>query len=100
MFVPTWAFGVLLSIIGLGFTGMGFFYARIKNAEGMAKERGVIATKLDNIEKKVEGIVLSQVTQQSLCSSRGERIAVVERDVKSAHNRIDGIERRLIDYED
>lgn len=97
--IQTWVFGVLIGIVGLGFTGMGFFYARIKNAEQLAQERGIIATKLDNIDKKVEGIIISQTSQQSLCSVRGERIAVVERDVKSAHNRIDGIERRLQEHE-
>ena len=99
MLIPTWVVGVLIGIVGLGFTGMGFFYARIKNAEQLAQERGVITTKLDNIDKKVEGIIVSQAAQQSLCSARGERIAVIERDVKVAHNRLDGIERRMYDYE-
>ena len=99
MVIPSWVLGVLISLIGLAFTGMGFFYARIRNAESLAQERGIITTKLDNIDKKVEGIVLSQISQQSLCSNRGERIAVVEQSAKSAHHRIDNIERRLKDNE-
>ena len=94
MFIPSWIFGVLIGAVGLGFTGIGFFYARIKNAEQLAHERGSISKKLDNIDKKVEGIVNSQVTQQSLCVARGERLVLVEASTLSAHKRIDVLEKR------
>lgn len=92
--VPSWAMGLLISLVGLAFTGMGFFYARIRNAEVMARERGVIVTKLDVLEKKVDTMIAGNVAQQQTCSSRGERLALVEASAKSAHHRIDALEKK------
>lgn len=93
--IPSWVLGIFVSLVGLGFTAMGFFYARIKNAEELARERGVVLTKLDVIEKKVEKLSNTICNQQSLCASRGERIASIEASVKSAHQRIDSIESKI-----
>lgn len=95
--ISGWVIGTILSLIGLLFTGFGFFYARQKSAIDVAQERGVVLTELKNLDKKVDGILSSQSSQTSQCKTHGERMAVAEQSVKSAHHRIDGLEQTIRD---
>lgn len=89
--VPSWALALVVSLMGLIFAGMGFFYARMQSAEKKAREDGIVVTKLEALEKKMDAFASTMITQQSLCSVRGERLALVEASAKSAHLRIDEI---------
>lgn len=96
MVIPTWAVGAIIALIGLAFTASGFFYSKVRTAETKAKDEGRLIEKLDGLEKKVDKINAANDVQIEKCSLRGERLALVEASAKSAHHRIDGLEKQLI----
>lgn len=95
MNIPSWLIGALIALAGLGFTAAGFFFSRLKDVEKKAREDGMVITKIEGLEKKVDKINDANATQSEKCGIRGERLALVEASAKSSHLRIDGVEKRL-----
>jgi len=91
--IPEWVIAAVISLIGVAFTGMGFFYARVKSAEHKAREDGVVFTKLESLDKKMDAMSLYTTTQQNICINRGERLVLVEASVKLAHESIAKLEK-------
>ena len=89
MTIPSWAIGAIVALISLAFTAAGFFYSKVRTAEAKAKDEGRLIEKLDGLEKKVDRINNANDVQNEKCGLRGERLALVEASVKSAHHRID-----------
>lgn len=78
---------VLIAVCGC-FVGLaGWLSGRDKKIANDSEWRGVVNTKLDNILSLSRE--LNSVAQK--VEEHGEKISAIERDVKSAHNRIDEI---------
>lgn len=78
---------VLIAVCGC-FVGLaGWLSGRDKKIANDSEWRGVVNTKLDNILSLSRE--LNSVVQK--VEEHGEKISAIERDVKSAHNRIDEI---------
>lgn len=81
----------LIAVCGC-FVGLaGWLAGRDKKFSNDSEWRGVVNTKLDNILCLSRD--LSSVSQK--VEEHGEKISAIERDVKSAHNRIDEIMSKL-----
>lgn len=79
------------------------FFAAVKSnkrsdtteVEKRATEQAVITTKLDEINGNVKEIRADVKATQSNITAHDVRIAELARDVKSAHNRLDTLEKKV-----
>jgi septal ring factor EnvC (AmiA/AmiB activator) len=93
---------VAISVL-IAFTGVTISYLAFrKNGDNdlidHAEKDGEVKTKLDYISKGVDDIRLDIRAQDRKISDITERVIRVEESTKSAHRRIDGIEKE--DYRD
>lgn len=95
MTIPSWVIGLLVGLASLGVGALGLLFSSLKGADNRGRETGAIITKIDNVEKKVDGLITAQTAQTTTCRSHGERVAVVEQSTRSAHHRIDAIEAAI-----
>ena len=90
--IPNWILGLLIGVASVGLAAIGLLVSTVRGADNRGRETGAIITKIDNVEKKVDGLITAQSAQTSTCRSHGERVAVVVQSAKSAHHRLDALE--------
>lgn len=92
---------IALIISGLGFAASVFFSAKnskktdISEAVKQAEMNTKISTKLDGIGSDVRETSKNVDRLREDIADHGNKITAVEQSVKSAHHRIDGIEKRI-----
>lgn len=77
------------AIIGI----LTFSRNRDKDLEKDTKEGTIVSTKLDYITKGVDDIRLDMKAQDRKMQDISERLIAVEQSTKSAHHRLDNIEK-------
>lgn len=92
--------GTLMTIIGLLCTLAGlviglvtFNRNRDKDVRGEASRNAVIETKLDNISYSVNSMALDLKASEQRWSALSTELARVDESTKSAHKRIDTLEK-------
>lgn len=82
--------GILIAICGC-FVGLaGWLSGRDKKIANDSEWKGIVNTKLDNIL----GVSKNLDEVEGKVEEHGAKISALERDVKSAHNRIDEMVKR------
>lgn len=84
---------LLCTIAGAMLGYMSYKKKNEKDIEDDASQKTVVATKLDYISKGVDDIRLDIKAQDTKISNVVERLIKVEESTKSAHHRIDTIEK-------
>ncbi|MDU4415217.1 hypothetical protein GKD08_04110 [Paeniclostridium sordellii] len=84
---------LLCTITGAMLGYMSYKKKNEKDIEDDASQKTVVATKLDYISKGVDDIRLDIKAQDTKISNVIERLIKVEESTKSAHHRIDTIEK-------
>ncbi|CEQ19651.1 hypothetical protein [Paraclostridium sordellii] len=84
---------LLCTIAGAMLGYMSYKKKNEKDIEDDASQKTVVATKLDYISKGVDDIRLDIKAQDTKISNVIERLIKVEESTKSAHHRIDTIEK-------
>ncbi|CEN29785.1 Uncharacterised protein [[Clostridium] sordellii] len=84
---------VICTIVGAIVGYMSYQKKTAHDIEDDASQKTVVATKLDYISKGVDDIRLDIKAQDTKISNVIERLIKVEESTKSAHHRIDTIEK-------
>lgn len=84
---------VICTIIGAIIGYMSYQKKNQKDIETDASQKTVVATKLDYISKGVDDIRLDIKAQDTKISNVIERVIKVEESTKSAHHRLDTLEK-------
>ena len=85
--------GVLIAVGGFILGFLGFNRNRDKDVKSDASRNAVIETKLDNIGTSVESIRIDLKANEQRWMKTDKDVARVEEIAKSAHKRIDSIEK-------
>ena len=88
-----WLIGVVGTLVGFSFSYLAFQRNRDKELKSDAQEDGVIRTKLDSIGKGIDDIRIDLKAIEKRMSRMNEQIIRIDESTKSAHKRIDQIER-------
>ncbi|WP_160688298.1 hypothetical protein [Clostridium sp. C2-6-12] len=91
--METISIALLCSVIGVCITIATFTRNRTKDAQTETKEGAIMAAKLDFISQGVNNIQVKMEAQEGKMGTMNERITRVEESTKSAHKRIDDIEK-------
>ncbi|MEW9093926.1 MAG: hypothetical protein AB2417_02490 [Clostridiaceae bacterium] len=91
--METISIALLCSIIGAVIALITFSKNRDKDLKKDTKEETIMSTRLDYIAKGVDDIRLDMKAQDRKMQDFGERLIVIEQSTKSAHHRIDGLEK-------
>lgn len=84
---------VICTIVGAIVGYMSYQKKNQKDIETDASQKTVVATKLDYISKGVDDIRLDIKAQDTKISNVIERLIKVEESTKSAHHRLDTLEK-------
>lgn len=84
---------VICTIVGAIIGYMSYQKKNQKDIETDASQKTVVATKLDYISKGVDDIRLDIKAQDTKISNVIERLIKVEESTKSAHHRLDTLEK-------
>jgi septal ring factor EnvC (AmiA/AmiB activator) len=92
---------VLLSIVSVAFS----VYFGLKNnrrsdtkdIEDRVRQDTIINTKLDSISQTMQDIKADIASMHNEINSHNDRLIIVEQSVKSAHHRLDTIEKKFSD---
>jgi len=85
--------GILISIMSLVIAYLGYKLNKQKQVKEHVKETAKIETQLNYIGKGVDDIRIKLDTHDNKFSYMNERVTRVEESVKSAHKRIDKLEK-------
>ena len=85
---------ILISIIGCAVAVATFFIGRTTAAKTAGKQDGTMLTEIGYIKANTDEIKAEQKEQRKTNSEYAQRLTAVEESAKSAHKRIDEIERR------
>jgi len=88
---------ILMSAITLGAVVIGAIVnitGLVGKRESKAAAEATLAAKLDAIYNKVDNIERKQSSMDDMMLKYGERLTAVEASAKSAHHRIDNLEKR------
>lgn len=91
--METISIALLCSVIGVCLTIATFNRNKTKDAQMETKEGAIMATKLDFISQGVNNIQVKMEAQENKFGAMSERITRVEESTKSAHKRIDDVEK-------
>lgn len=93
--------GILISAIGLFCTLLGavigfltFNRNRDKDVRSDASRNAVIETKLDNINQSVNAIAVKLEASDQRWTATDKEVVRIDESVKSAHKRIDALEKK------
>lgn len=84
----------LLPIVSLCFVIAGFFAGRMSAGKDQGKQEGMILGELGYVKSSIDDVKHKLDTQDEHYADMRANISAIDQAVKSAHNRIDGIERR------
>lgn len=84
---------ILISAIGLALSVGTFFVGRTTAAKTAGKQDGTMLTEIGYIKANTDEIKAEQKEQRKTNSEYAQRLTAVEESAKSAHKRIDEIER-------
>lgn len=84
---------ILISLIGLALSVGTFFIGRTTAAKSAGKQDGTMLTEIGYIKANTDEIKAEQKEQRKTNSEYAQRLTAVEESAKSAHKRIDEIER-------
>jgi len=97
--LPVWVITVLISGAGLLLSWSSYSHARFKDAKREAEEESArhasINIRLDSMNENLLIMNESMRSHASEFRQLGERIAVAENSISSAHHRIDDIAQRI-----
>jgi septal ring factor EnvC (AmiA/AmiB activator) len=90
---------VLISMVSVAFS----VYFGLKNnkrsdtkeIEERVRQDTIINTKLDSISQSIQEIKADIASMHSELNSHNDRLIVVEQSIKSAHKRLDSLEKKL-----
>ena len=85
---------ILISVIGCAVAVGTFFIGRTTAAKSAGKQDGTMLTEIGYIKANTDEIKAEQKEQRKTNSEYAQRLTAVEESAKSAHKRIDEIERR------
>lgn len=85
--------GIICTVVGAVVGVVGCYRIVTKDIRKETKESAIMATKLDFISQGVNNIQVKMEAQESKFGAMNERITRVEESTKSAHKRIDDIEK-------
>ena len=85
---------IFISIIGLALSVGTIFIGRMTAAKTAGKQDGTMLTEIGYIKANTDEIKAEQKEQRKTNSEYAQRLTAVEESAKSAHKRIDEIERR------
>lgn len=85
---------ILISIIGAAVAVGTFFIGRLTAAKTSGKQDGTMLTEIGYIKANTDEIKAEQKEQRKTNSEYAQRLTAVEESAKSAHKRIDELERR------
>jgi hypothetical protein len=88
---------ILMSAVTLGAVVIGAIVnitGLVGKRESKAAAEATLAAKLDAIYNKVDNIERKQSSMDDMMLKYGERLTAVEASAKSAHHRIDNLEKR------
>lgn len=88
-----WLIGVIGTLAGFLISYLSFQRTWDKDIKSDAREDGVIETKLDSIGKGVDDIRIDLKANEKQMIRMNEQIIRVDESVKSAHKRIDKIDK-------
>lgn len=94
--METVSIALLCSITGAIIGILTFTKNREKDLQKDTKEEAIVSTRLEYIAKGVDDIRLDMKAQDRKVQDINERLIVVEQSTKSAHHRIDTIEKEGI----
>jgi outer membrane murein-binding lipoprotein Lpp len=85
--------GIICTIVG-AVIGISTYKRTVtKDIQNETKESAIMATKLDFISQGVNNIQVKMEAQETKFEAMNERITRVEESTKSAHKRLDDIEK-------
>jgi septal ring factor EnvC (AmiA/AmiB activator) len=95
---------VLISMVSVAFS----IYFGLKNnkrsdtkeIEERVRQDTIINTKLDSISQSIQEIKADIASMHSELNSHNDRLIVVEQSTKSAHHRLDSIEKKLAEMKE
>ena len=85
---------ILIAIIGCALSVGTFFIGRTSAAKTDGKEAGTMQSDLGYVKSGIDDIKAEQREQRKMNTQLFERLTAVEESCKSAHKRLDEIERR------
>ena len=85
--------GAVSTVFGMVITYFTFMRGRDKNIKTDAQENAKISTKLDHISQGVDTIRIDLKSNEKEINRVAERVTRVEESSRSAHKRIDKLER-------
>lgn len=85
--------GAVSTVFGMVITYFTFMRGRDKNIKHDAQENAKISTKLDHISQGVDTIRIDLKSNEKEINRVAERVTRVEESSRSAHKRIDKLER-------
>ncbi|MEB9454446.1 hypothetical protein [Bacillus anthracis] len=87
--------GLLLTLLSLAISYLGYSLNRTKAAKSDGQENAEMKAELGYIRKGVDDIRIDQKASEKQMISFGERITRVEESSKQAHKRIDNLEKEI-----
>lgn len=91
--METISVGLICTITGVAISFAAFQTSKYNSIKKETKENAIMATKLDFISQGVNNIQVKMEAQENKFGAMSERITRVEESTKSAHKRIDEIEK-------
>lgn len=91
--------GVFIAILGLAISFMAYQLNRTKEVKSDTQNDAEIKTRLDYIGKGVDDIRIDLRANESRMRELGERVTRLEESSKSAHKRLDSIEKEGVKNE-
>lgn len=95
MEVPVWVIGLIISIVSALVGWSSYNQARVRDQKNEATTHGEMMNELKNITKSTDSMNETIKSQTKQFQEYGERLAVTESSLKSAHHRIDDLATRI-----
>ncbi|MBS4188662.1 hypothetical protein KHA94_00310 [Bacillus sp. FJAT-49705] len=89
------AIGLFCTLLGAVITFLTFNRNRDKDVKSDASRNAVIETKLDNINHSVNTIAVDLKTSERRWTETDKEVVRIDESVKSAHKRIDALEKEI-----
>jgi septal ring factor EnvC (AmiA/AmiB activator) len=94
---------LLISIVSVAFSiyfGLkGNKRSDTRDIEERVRQDTIINTKLDSISQTMQDIKADIASMHNEINSHNDRLIIVEQSVKSAHHRLDNMEKKISDEE-
>jgi hypothetical protein len=90
--MENWEWPVIIGVIGVFISILVFFFARLKNANDLGVERGVLLTELREIKDRIDRMMLENQTQHGQLQ---KNITILERRMTKINDRLATVEEQL-----